>query len=156
LGVIMAHHRFWHSGVRDPPRPKLSLPLPSTTKTSRRGHESRKQHNELREWKAKKPEAPAKREERKRLFGYFSDKSGRTYSKAQISAYVISMRKGEIPKVPLDEKSVVYHPPESEKDVVESVGEIYVPKGKKFPAFKIEGGEVLIDPKRNFVSSVLK
>jgi len=153
----MGNHRgFWYSGYREPKLPRTFL-LPETKERDRRGQQSRQQHNELREYQSKKPKgSPAERMERKRIFGYWSDKTGRTYTKAQIDSYVRSKQKGEIPQVPLDEKSLVYHPPESKKDLIDSIGEIYVPKGQRYPVLRIGEGIVLIDPKLRHVDPALK
>jgi hypothetical protein len=123
-----------------------------------RGQQSREQHNEVREFKARRRfEAPAKRQERKRIFGYYEDKkTGRTYTNAQIERFVTQVRKGHVPTDAIDKDSLIYHPPEALTDVIYSIGEKDIPKGLSYPALEIGEGEVIRDPKILFVHPVLK
>jgi hypothetical protein len=123
-----------------------------------RGQQSREQHNELREFKARRRfEAPAKRQERKRIFGYYEDKkTGRTYTNAQIERFVTQIRKGHVPTDAIDKDSLTHHPPEAVTDVIDSMGEKDIPKGLSYPALKIGEGEVIRDPKILFNNPALK
>jgi len=125
---------------------------------NQRGQQSREQHNDLRDFKTRRRfEAPAKRQERKRIFGYYEDKkTGRTYTNAQIDRFVTQVRKGEVPTDPVDKEALTYHPPEAVTDVIDSIGEKDIPKGLSYPALKIGEGEVIRDPKILFNSSALK
>jgi len=150
---------LWYSGTRDPKSPLSAKDILAfmgrREDEHRRGRESREQHNEMREVKARR-ESPARRIERMRLFGHYSDKTGRTFTKSQVQRFLQELRRGLIPKIPLDKDSVQYHAPEAEKDQVDSVGEIYVPKGRNYPALRIPEGTVLIDPKIRHVDPALK
>lgn len=123
-----------------------------------RGHQSREEHNQVREFKAKrKPrESPAQGMERKRIWGYYTDKSGKSYTKAQVQRYVEQMKKGQVPDDAIDKDSLTYHPPESQKDMIDSLGEIHVALEKSYPALEIDEGEVLVDPKIGYVHKILK
>jgi hypothetical protein len=123
-----------------------------------RGQQSREEHNEVREFKARRRfEAPAKRQERKRIFGYYEDKkTGRTYTNAQIDRFVTQIRKGHVPTDTIDKESLTYHPPEAITDVIDSIGEKDIPKGLSYPALKIGEGEVIRDPKILFNNPALK
>jgi hypothetical protein len=152
----MTKHGFWHSGVREPKIPLVQVSPPPAPEEHQRGSTSREVHNELREFKARQREAPAKRKERKQIWGYYSDKTGKTYTKAQIQRFVDEIRKGEIPKLAIDKDSLVFHPPESERDLVGNIGEIHVAKGVNYPALEIDEGEVLVDPNIPYVHRILK
>ncbi len=154
----MANHGFWHSGVRDSKNSKILTLLNFPVKRIPRGQQSREEHNEARELKEKrKPkESPAQKMERKRIWGYYTDKSGRSYTKAQVQRYVEQMKKGQVPDDAVDKDSLTYHPPESQKDVIDSLGEIHIALGKSYPALPIDEGEVLVDPKIRFVHPILK
>jgi len=130
-----------------------------------RGQQSREEHNQVREFKARRRfEAPAKRQERKRIFGYYEDKkTGRTYTNAQIERFVTQVRKGHIPTDAIDKDSLIYHPPEAQTDVIDSIGEKDIPKclpgqpaGLVYPALGIGEGEVIRDPKILFNNPALK
>jgi hypothetical protein len=125
---------------------------------NRRGQQSREEHNEVREFKARRRfEAPAKRQERKRIFGYYEDKkTGRTYTNAQIERFVTQVRKGDLPTDAIDKESLTYHPPEAVTDVIDSIGEKDIPKGLSYPALEIGEGEVIRDPKIRFNNPALK
>jgi hypothetical protein len=150
----MTNHQPWHGGVRIPSIPLIGIP---PSQENHRGQQSREQHNELREFKAKRKsnDSPAARMEHKRIWGYYTDKSGKSYTKAQVQRFLEQMKKGEIPSDSIKDK-LTYHPPESEKDVIDSLGEIHVARGKSYPAIKVDEGEVLVDPKISYVHAILK
>ena len=129
----------------------------NSTEKNRRGHQSREEHNQAREFKARRRfEAPAARQERKRIFGYYEDKTGRTFTKAQIERFVDQIREGHVPTDAVDKDSLVHHPPESQKDMIDSIGEVYIPRLASYPALGIGEGEVIRDPKIPFEHPVLK
>jgi len=151
----MPNH-LWSSGVREPQTSRsLSDLLNALAKKEkseyRRGQQSREQHNQLREFKAKwNSESPAEKIERMKIWGFFTDKTGRRFTKAQVDRFVEQCREGQIPENPIDKGSVVVHPAEARKDVIDSVGEWYVPQGRSYPALEIGEGEVIVDPKIQF------
>ena len=154
----MGNHEFWYSGVRDPPSPLIGvmMAVPVQEKNPR-GQQSREEHNQVREFKARRRfEAPAARQERKRIFGYYEDKTGKTFTKAQIKRFVDQIREGHVPTDAVDKDSLVYHPPESQKDMIDSIGEVYIPRLASYPALGIGEGEVIRDPKIPFEHPVLK
>ena len=156
VGVIMTNH-LWHSGVRDPPSPLIEILMTFTEEKNCRGHQSRQEHNQVREFKTRRRfKAPAARQERKRIFGYYEDKTGKTFTKAQIKRFVDKIREGHVPTDAIDKDSLVYHPPESQKDMIDSIGEVYIPKHASYPALGIGEGEVIRDPKIPFEHPVLK
>jgi hypothetical protein len=157
VGVIITNHHLWHSGVREPASPPITILRSVVEERNRRGQQSREEHNQLREFRAKRRfEAPLARQERKRIFGYYEDKTGKTFTKAQIKRFVDQIREGHVPTDAIDKDSLVYHPPESQKDMIDSTGEVYIPRLASYPALGIGEGEVIRDPKIPFEHPVLK
>jgi hypothetical protein len=154
----MTNHQLWYSGVRDPPSPLIGILMTFPKEKDHRGQQSREEHNEVREFKSRRRfEPPAKRQERKRIFGYYEDKkTGRTYTNAQIDRFVTQIRKGDLPTDAIDKESLTYHSPEAVTDVIDSIGEKDIPKGLAYPALEIGEGEVIRDPKILFNNPALK
>jgi len=70
--------------------------------------------------------------------------------------FVDQIREGHVPTDAIDKDSLVYHPPESQKDMIDSIGEVYIPRLASYPALGIGEGEVIRDPKIRFEHPVLK
>jgi hypothetical protein len=92
-----------------------------------------------------------RREERLRLFGYVRLKNGEVLS---IDDAIARLRDGlraeENPNIVggIGKDDILeWHVAESVRDVIDSKGEIDVPKGACYPALGIGEGTVLLDPK---------
>ncbi len=90
----------------------------------------------------------AQRRERLRLFGYYRDKtSGAVYPASEVSNHQQATRTGNIPRRPITLSNLEYHAPEAVTDMIDSIGECYVPKGKHYYSLDVHEGEVIRDPK---------
>ena len=92
-----------------------------------------------------------RREERLRLFGYVLLKNGEVLSiDDSIARLRDGLRAQEDPNITggIGKDDVLeWHQPESYRDVIDSLGEIDVPKDMYYPALDLFPGVVLVDPK---------
>jgi hypothetical protein len=92
-----------------------------------------------------------RREERLRLFGYVLLKNGEILSIDDAMARLRDgLRAEENPNIVdgISKDDIAeWHSPESYRDVIDSLGEIDVPRGVTYPALGLGEGTVLLDPK---------
>lgn len=100
-----------------------------------------------------------RREERLRLFGYVKLRNGETISIDE-ATHRLALATSESPSKRAEgitkEQIADWHVPESFRDVLDSLGEIDVPRGGSYPALGLGEGTVLIDPKIRHTDPALR